>query len=452
MTFAIIVIPDTQGLASRPGYNQYYSMMADWIVAQKSNLNIQAVLHVGDITNDNTVAQWEVASAALNRIKDAGIPFIPCRGNHDDIARYNQYFGYGTFQDFISVGKYSDTDARNYYVELEIEGEPYLIFSVDFGPNDNVMEWVSREIQNHPVHHVMLVTHSYMYPDGTHTSPDDPGNPKLYYGPSANTGEEMWTEYLQQHPNVEGVFSGHHFLDGNYAHRLDFNAGNRAVFQAFQNWQNVGCSGNGRVCVYQITPHTDPVTGDDWYDLALNVYDTVLGRYLPEYDLQVKYGAILPWPVGDMRQFSRSRFSRPGTQVRQVSVGIAEATVDATRTFAAADRIAEVEVLGGALDAQAYLPAAPSYLVPGARRFGLSRFSIPGTLQSRAAGVEGAGAALDAERGILVAADRVAVIVGVGGYLGARSYAVPDVSGGVNITFEEVSGGVAVAFEEVYPI
>ncbi len=109
------------------------------------------------------------------------------------------------------------------------------------------------------------------------------------------------------------------------------------------------------------------------------------------------------------------------------------------------------------------LPAAPSYLVPGARRFGLSRFTIPGTRQSRHAGVEGAGAALDAERGMLVAADRVAVIVGVGGYLGARSYAVPDVSGGVNITFEEVSGGVnitfeevsggvAVAFEEVYPI
>ena len=72
------------------------------------------------------------------------------------------------------------------------------------------------------------------------------------------------------------------------------------------------------------------------------------------------------------------------------------------------------------------------------RRFTISPFSGPGTLQSRAAGVEGAGAALDAERGIFVAADRVAAIVGVGGYLAGRSYAVPDVSGGVNITFEEI--------------
>ena len=72
------------------------------------------------------------------------------------------------------------------------------------------------------------------------------------------------------------------------------------------------------------------------------------------------------------------------------------------------------------------------------RRFTFSPFSGPGTRQSRAAGVEGAGAALDAERGVLVAADRVAAIVGVGGYLAGRSYAVPDVSGGVSVMFEEV--------------
>ena len=85
-------------------------------------------------------------------------------------------------------------------------------------------------------------------------------------------------------------------------------------------------------------------------------------------------------------------------------------------------------------------------------RYTLAGYATLGTLQSRAAGVEGAGAALDAERGILVAADRVAAIVGVGGYLAGRSYAVPDVTGGVSVMFEEVSGGVSAAFEEVYPI
>lgn len=72
------------------------------------------------------------------------------------------------------------------------------------------------------------------------------------------------------------------------------------------------------------------------------------------------------------------------------------------------------------------------------RRFTFSPFSGPGILQSCPAGVEGAGATLDAERGILVATDRLAAIAVAGGYLAGRSYAVPDVSGGVAVTFEEV--------------
>ena len=175
-------------------------------------------------------------------------------------------------------------------------------------------------------------------------------------------------------------------------------------------------------------------------------------------DAQAYLAAAPSYLVPGMRRFGLSRFSCPGTQVRQVSVGIAEATVDATRSFAAADRIAEVEVLGGALDAQAYLAAAPSYLVPGARRFGLSRFSAPGSLQSRPVSVEGAAATLAATRDPLVAADRLAAIAAAGGYLAGRSYAVPDVTGGVSVMFEGVPGMTAdIQFKRgstlpVYPI
>ena len=154
-----------------------------------------------------------------------------------------------------------------------------------------------------------------------------------------------------------------------------------------------------------------------------------------------------------MMRYTLAGFATLGTrQSRAVEVAGESATVDATRSFAAAARVAEVEVLEGALDAQAYLAAAPSYLVPGARRFGLSRFSCPGTLQSRHMAVEGAEVTIVATRDPLVAADRLAAIAGLGGYLAGRSYAVPDVSGGVSVAFEEVPGGVSVMFEEVYPV
>ena len=74
-------------------------------------------------------------------------------------------------------------------------------------------------------------------------------------------------------------------------------------------------------------------------------------------------------------------------------------------------------------------------------RYTLAGFTALGTLQSRHGAIEGAGGTIAATRDPLVAAARHAEIDVLGGCLGARSYAVPD-----------VSGGVSVAFEEVYPI
>ena len=144
-----------------------------------------------------------------------------------------------------------------------------------------------------------------------------------------------------------------------------------------------------------------------------------------------------------MRRYTLAGFATLGTrQSRAVEVAGESVTVDATRTFAAAPRTVAVEApLEVLLDAQAYLAAAPSYLMPGVRRFGLSRFSVAGTLQSRPGAVAGAAAILAATRDPLVAADRAAAIRAAGGYLAGVSAAIPD-----------VSGGVSVAFEEVYPI
>lgn len=141
-----------------------------------------------------------------------------------------------------------------------------------------------------------------------------------------------------------------------------------------------------------------------------------------------------------MRRYTLAGFATLGTrQSRVVEVAGESATVDATRSFAAAPRTVAVEApLEVLLDAQAYRVADPSYLVPGARRFGLSRFSVLGTLQSRHMAVEGAEGTIAATRDPLVAADRLAAIAGLGGYLAGRSYAVPDVSGEVSVTFEEV--------------
>jgi len=136
-----------------------------------------------------------------------------------------------------------------------------------------------------------------------------------------------------------------------------------------------------------------------------------------------------------------SRFSILGSlQSRPVEVTVDPVAVEGVRgVFVAADRVAKIDTLGGVtLDSQAYLLDIPPDQVAGARRFGASRFSLLGSLQSRASAVTGDEGTLVSTRTPLVAADRNAAIAAAGGYQAGKSYALPDVSGGVNATFEEV--------------
>ncbi len=143
-----------------------------------------------------------------------------------------------------------------------------------------------------------------------------------------------------------------------------------------------------------------------------------------------------------MRRFTISPFSCPGTrQSRHMAVEGAEGTIVATRDpLVAAARHGTIAGAEGAI-------AATRVLVTAARHVAVE--GVGGTIAAtrvlvtatRHGVIEGAEGTLAATRDPLVAADRLAAIDALGGYLAGRSYAVPD-----------VSGGVSVAFEEVYPI
>lgn len=142
-----------------------------------------------------------------------------------------------------------------------------------------------------------------------------------------------------------------------------------------------------------------------------------------------------------MFRLSLSRFSALGTlQSRAAAVEGGAATLDATRTLDTAERAAEFAAPAvGTLDAAAYLAADPDYLVPSARRFGLSRFAAPGTLQSRPIAVaDPIPVTVAATRDPSVFADRAAEFAGEKGYVAGRSFARPDLSPGVTVSFEEV--------------
>ena len=93
--YRIVVLPDTQNIIER--FPSLYLKMMKWIKDNYINLNIKAVLHMGDIVNTNTNEQWEIAKQGYDYINDTDIAFMPMLGNHDDPIMFNKYFDYQTY-------------------------------------------------------------------------------------------------------------------------------------------------------------------------------------------------------------------------------------------------------------------------------------------------------------------------------------------------------------------
>ena len=80
--FTFILFPDTQNEAQY--FPQVMASQTKWVANNRTNLNIQAVLGLGDIVNDGaSTAQQQNADAAIKVLDNAGIPYLLSIGNHD---------------------------------------------------------------------------------------------------------------------------------------------------------------------------------------------------------------------------------------------------------------------------------------------------------------------------------------------------------------------------------
>jgi hypothetical protein len=225
----IVVLPDTQYYNNDyNGQAPVFAMQTNWILEQKSPLNIQAVLHVGDIVDDcNSVNQWTNANAAM-RLLDGVVPYFIVPGNHDvDGNRkglMNDYFGPASLPWVTSTMTMGQIE--NNYALVDIGPQKWLVLGLEFGPRDAVMTWADAVLKAYPDRPAIIVTHAYLYGDGTRydvtksgLDSDTKKNPNYqYYIPQSytytssqgiNDGEMIWQKLILPNRNVRLVFSGH---------------------------------------------------------------------------------------------------------------------------------------------------------------------------------------------------------------------------------------------------
>ncbi len=213
--YSFAVVGDTQVLCQK--YPEKMEAIYDWIIANKDSKKIAHVFGLGDITeewgNDKSEAEWIKAQKYISKL-DGVLPYSLVRGNHDESAFFQKYFGnktyMGQFDGFMVEG-----DIRNTYKCFKVGSTNYMLVTLDYGPSDEMLAWANEVIAQHPDHKVIITTHSYLFRDGTTLNYGDVSVPNdgsdVDDSPlrSYNDGQQMWEKLVSKHPNIVLVLSGH---------------------------------------------------------------------------------------------------------------------------------------------------------------------------------------------------------------------------------------------------
>jgi len=211
-----------------------------WLIENRDLLNLQYVMHVGDLTDNlnyyvasnvnSAYKKWQIegmieanyAFQMLNKLTEADIPWSLARGNHDGgydvnaLALWDKYWTQSNAYAKATAGaaegepaKYCVTTRNgvdhiySYYEKLEINGIKYLILVLDLEASDSVLAWANEVASYFTDYRIIVSTHAYL------GSRADLMTSLMGSEGLNNTGKTVWDEFVSLHSNIQLVICGH---------------------------------------------------------------------------------------------------------------------------------------------------------------------------------------------------------------------------------------------------
>ena len=257
--FSVVVLPDTQNYFT--GRTEALRAQFDFILRERVRLDVQAVLHEGDIVDLNSEEEWSEVSALFAGL-DGVVPYVLTVGNHDLGAQGRATDRASGFDRFFPVERRKPTGVcpgapENAFHTFQTRGRTYLVLALEWGPRAQVVAWAKEVIEAHPSHTAILLTHAYLCVDARPCNHRDPRAQKYNphdYGTAAlpggtHDGQELYDALVVPYENVRLVLSGH-IGDGGGAARRTL-AGDRHELLA--NYQTYPYGGGGLLRVLRFT-------------------------------------------------------------------------------------------------------------------------------------------------------------------------------------------------------
>lgn len=262
--YTVVVIPDTQYLVEYSP--DAYGRLTDWIANNASQLNVQAVLHLGDMVNSSLDTQWELAKQGMDKLNGTSVAWMPMRGNHDDSAMFNYYFdytAYGTSRSWFG-GSYQEGKLDHTYWYFTVGERQYMVLSLGWAPGWEVLDWAEELVKDHPAHNVILTCHAYMNYNGKLLQNGDIGCVNNSETDSPE-GADIWNR-LKGYDNIVLALGGH-IPSNNLSVFTDTNGAGREVANILADAQNMDLqSPVGMVLLLTFHEESDAVDLN-WYSV-----------------------------------------------------------------------------------------------------------------------------------------------------------------------------------------
>ena len=228
------------------------------------------------------VEQWQAARDAFSTLNGV-VPYIMATGNHDygttnsqtRDTKFNTYFK-ATDNPLVNPatggilkGTMVPGELQNAYFEFTApDGRNMLIFSLEFWPRDNVVNW-AKGIAQQPQYAdstAVLLTHSIINSaDGYWRTSDE-----AYEMEGGNDGLDLWNKLMKTSGNFEMSFNGH--IGGDQiGYRVDTSSAGDKVHQMLINSQFETNAGNGWMRVLEFL--------DDGKTVRVRTYSPHFGLY-----------------------------------------------------------------------------------------------------------------------------------------------------------------------------
>jgi len=198
--FTVAHISDTQYYNANDEFHRHQQSINDFLVQQRDALNLQYVVHTGDIVDDNEIPeQWSRANPSYEMFDDARLPYGVLAGNHDvsqsevDYTEYGQHFGDARFAANPWFGG-SHENNRGHFELISAGGIDLLYLYMGWGPGELQIAWMNEVLARYPERVAVVNLHEYM----------------LTTGGLGAIPQRIFDEVIAPNANVRMVQSGHY--------------------------------------------------------------------------------------------------------------------------------------------------------------------------------------------------------------------------------------------------